>query len=834
MSRLLDRERDTLMDTFHRHRLAGEHDLAAAALERAMQTPEYRPEAFIWKGIDALPVDPKLAFIFLSNAAQAFPLRADVQALVGRSVMAQGQSELAKLYLVNAWKKLPQAAALRMMLWQARSECEPPEKLRSSIVSQLPDIDAPHELAFLLNQLGNSRELSGCIGVVRYLPDVQEIQGWAVDLNNPQAPAALQLEANGHIVNIVANVPCPLLASAGLPANHGGIRVKVPNPIPALEVRFASGPGLSGSPLYAMPAFKPPPPAPDSKKNRPVDVLIPVFNGLEETLECIQSAIDARKMNRIAHRLVVIEDMTPVPALRKALKVLADKGRITLIHNPVNLGFIRSMNRAMALSPTKDVVWLNADTRVHGNWLDRLQAVAYSDTKIASVTPFTNNGELMSFPESRFSHPMPSAQEQSELDELARLTNSLPIEIETGCGFCLYLKRSAIDEVGYLDEAGLSRGYGEETDWCLRARGLGWHHMGAPGVFVAHQGGISFGEEKLLRVAHNNAILKHRYPEASARFEEFCLRDPIKPARQALQRARLAQLAKQIAAPDSPLKHLHIGNDHGSEALLTLTWCRQGSNTLITLHAEMTPLALRLDYQMPADHQKLSDDLRRLPIVELIYENLTGAPAHVYDLPELLGTPYRITCRDDELLSKDTAMDWQAFATLAKRIDLPWTALRGRYTAALPNAKFSITSRHLNRALPAETTAPRTFLVADDLHDAYIADEWLNLARHITREKLALRLLIHKDGPWRQSLLSTGAIHVLPLLDGLTLAQSVQLADCSGALSLDKTPGAGWSAPEVAELANLPLYAIPSLIADEAGAKPMPPLPIYRAVSDVR
>ena len=52
------------MDIFHRHRQANEHDLAAAALERAMQTSEYRPEALIWKGIDALSHDPQLAFIF--------------------------------------------------------------------------------------------------------------------------------------------------------------------------------------------------------------------------------------------------------------------------------------------------------------------------------------------------------------------------------------------------------------------------------------------------------------------------------------------------------------------------------------------------------------------------------------------------------------------------------------------------------------------------------------------------------------------------------------------------------------------------------------------------
>lgn len=176
--------------------------------------------------------------------------------------------------------------------------------------------------------------------------------------------------------------------------------------------------------------------------------------------------------------------------------MLAGKGKITLVNNAVNMGFIRTMNRAMALSPGRDVVWLNADTRVQGNWLDRLRNIAHSSADIASVTPFTNNGELMSFPQSQVSHAMPNAREQAALDELAKHANISPVEIETGCGFCLYIKRAALNQVGYLDEVYLARGYGEETDWCLRARSFGWRHMGAPNVFVAHQGGISFGAEK--------------------------------------------------------------------------------------------------------------------------------------------------------------------------------------------------------------------------------------------------------------------------------------------------------------------------------------------------
>ncbi|NVL61006.1 glycosyltransferase [Pseudomonas syringae pv. actinidiae] len=822
MSRHLDRGRETLMDMFHRHRQADEHGLAAKALECGLQTPEYRPEALVWKGIEALPQDPKLAFIFLLNAAQAFPQRADIHALLGRSIIAQGHFLLANRYLTGVWQKMPDDPSLRMMLWQARSQSEAPADLRRIILAHLPDITAANELAFVLRLLAAQSELPGTVGVVRYLPDVQEIHGWAIDLNNVHTPASLQLEANGQLISMLASAPHPLLTAAGLPATHGGIRIKVPNATPSVQVRFDNGTALLGSPVSAMPTFVAPPAALKVGDKQPVDVLIPVYDGLGETLECINSALEARKLNRTPHRLVVIEDATPVPALRKALKVLAGKGKITLVQNPVNLGFIRSMNRAMALSPRQDVVWLNADTRVHGDWLDRLRNVAYNDETIASVTPFTNNGELMSFPESRFSHPMPSAREQARLDDQARMTDSPAMEIETGCGFCLYIKRKALDSAGYLDEVELLRGYGEETDWCLRARGLGWRHVGAPNVFVAHQGGISFGAEKALRVAHNNAILKRRYPDASSRYENFCLRDPIRPARQALQRARLAQLAEQLTTPQ--LKQLHIGTGTASQAPLSLTWRNKGQHAQATLHASVLPLALSLDYQLPADNQQLLQDLRSLPVTELIYQNLANCPVELYALAAQLEKPYRIICRDDELLAPNACRDWANFARQAQSIQLPWHALRERYAAALPQATILI--EPVPQTLATNATVPNTLLIADSLSNSDIAEQWLQLGRRITRDKLPLVLLIPGDSPWVKPLLATGAIHALPATQGLSTADAVLCAGCTAALSLEHNPGASWRAADLAAELGLPLYAFPGPVAHEAGALPINTLPI--------
>lgn len=820
------------MDMFHRHRQADQPDLAAAVLERAMQIAEYQPEAMVWKGISMLATSPQLAFLFFANAARQLPNRADIKALAGRSLLAQGQAQLATQYLTEAWKQQPNDLALRTTLWQARGQSLTPAELRRLILAHLPDITAANELALVLKLLAAQGNVPATVGVVRFLPACKEIQGWAVDLRDLQSPAALKLSVNGRQIDSLANAPHPLLTAAGLPASHGGIRIRVADPTAQVGVNFVNGMELLGSPVLAMPVFVPPSAEADLTAQAAVDVLIPVYNGLEETLECINSALAARKLNRTPHRLVVIEDATPVPALAKALKVLAGKGKITLVHNAVNLGFIRSMNRAMALSPGKDVVWLNADTRVHGDWLDRLREVAYRDEHTASVTPFTNNGELMSFPRSQISHPMPSAAEQAALDDMARRAASAPMEIETGCGFCLYIKRKALQQVGYLDEVQLARGYGEETDWCLRARNLGWHHVGAPNVFVAHQGGISFGAEKTLRVAHNNAILRQRYPDASARYEAFCLRDPIKPARDALQRERLTRLGEQPASgkplagwPAQGKRSLHVHDGSNDDAPFSLAWQHDTHRIWVTLRAPLAPLPLILDYQLPQDFDDLVEALRLLPQDEFVFDALANCPAELCNLPTLLDTPYRILCHDRRLLSNDGAHDWQRFAREAMSVELPWNVLTNVYAAALPGSRLRTQAAPALRGAPLDL--PSVLMIGDTLRDAEVGQQWLTLARNLARSRLSTVLLAKEDAPWLKTLQATGMVQLLPEVQGLTFAERASAVGCQAVLSLTETPDAEWPAPGLAAELNVPLYAKPTPLAEEAGAAPVTQLPFY-------
>src|SRR4029079_14517531 len=86
------------------------------------------------------------------------------------------------------------------------------------------------------------------------------------------------------------------------------------------------------------------------------------------------------------------------PVIGAKLRELAQRKLITLLVNDVNRGFVHSANRGMALHPARDVILLNADTEVFGDWIDRLRAAIYAADDVATATPWSNAVTILSYP----------------------------------------------------------------------------------------------------------------------------------------------------------------------------------------------------------------------------------------------------------------------------------------------------------------------------------------------------------------------------------------------------------------------------------------------------
>jgi GT2 family glycosyltransferase len=274
---------------------------------------------------------------------------------------------------------------------------------------------------------------------------------------------------------------------------------------------------------------------------RPIDVIVPAYRGLAETRACVESVLFAR--NRGPFHLVVIDDAGPEPELREWLRARAADGAFELLVNPHNVGFVATVNRGMALHPERDVVLLNSDTEVANDWLDRLRAHAEADATVGSVSPFSNNATICSYPRTLQANPLPPGETTAQLDlDAAQANAGVCIEVPTTVGFCMLIRRACLDAIGDFDVERYGKGYGEEVDFCMRAARAGFRHLLAADVFVRHVGEVSFGGGGEEMRARAQATVDGLYPEFQQKLAAYIPADPSREARRRLDLARLRRL----------------------------------------------------------------------------------------------------------------------------------------------------------------------------------------------------------------------------------------------------------------------------------------------------
>ena len=265
-------------------------------------------------------------------------------------------------------------------------------------------------------------------------------------------------------------------------------------------------------------------------------IIIPVFNASEALAECLASL--ARHLHP-ADRILLADDASGDPRIVELLQdfVAAHPEQARVLRRANNLGFVANVNLAMDEVGEVDAVLLNSDTQVSAGWLDRMIESAQADPRIATVTPWSNNAEICSWPSFCAATPMPPAE---QLDRIARAAARLPAEplpeLPTAVGFAMLIRRSAWRSLGGFDAATFGRGYGEENDFCLRAAAHGWRNVLCPRAFVAHRGNASFSELGLKAGGENLRRLLNRYPDYNDRIARFIVEDPLRPWREALSR----------------------------------------------------------------------------------------------------------------------------------------------------------------------------------------------------------------------------------------------------------------------------------------------------------
>lgn len=201
-----------------------------------------------------------------------------------------------------------------------------------------------------------------------------------------------------------------------------------------------------------------------------IDIIIPVYNQTRLTLACL---VSIRRFTD-DYRLIIVDNASE----EMAYALVKDELRFhphVVIRNNQNLGFVKATNQGIALSKAPYVVFLNNDTEVTFDWVDKLQQPFRANPLIGAVGPITTSPNCW--------------QGKAKFDIGFKLLHTKSML----AFFCVMLKREVIENVGYLDED-FGVGLADDDDYCHRIHQAGYRLALAHNLKITHHHRSTFGE----------------------------------------------------------------------------------------------------------------------------------------------------------------------------------------------------------------------------------------------------------------------------------------------------------------------------------------------------
>ncbi|HOV61598.1 MAG TPA: glycosyltransferase [Candidatus Hydrogenedentes bacterium] len=281
----------------------------------------------------------------------------------------------------------------------------------------------------------------------------------------------------------------------------------------------------------------------------PVNIIIPAWNQVAYTRQCLQTLADHTPPD--TYRLILVDN----GSTDGTAELFDAMPGAEVIHFPENRGFAAAVNAGIHRARPGHVLLLNNDTLLPPGWLERLR-IALEETPDAGMAgPVSNN---VSGSQQIDTPPLASFEEMVAFAESrARAFAGRRRETARLVGFCLLIRDQVIRDVGLFDER-YGIGNFEDDDYSLRVLRAGWRLIIAEDAFVFHYGGRTFAamdpdaETYRQLLARNEALFMAKFrPQPQERLEE------------ALRARRLAESAARLLAEG----HLKQAIETGLEAL---------------------------------------------------------------------------------------------------------------------------------------------------------------------------------------------------------------------------------------------------------------------------
>jgi GT2 family glycosyltransferase len=250
-----------------------------------------------------------------------------------------------------------------------------------------------------------------------------------------------------------------------------------------------------------------------------VSICIPTLNASNYLRNCLRSIQDQHLLiwasagtngadhpdedtsaqdHRLSIEVIIVDNASSDDTLQM---LAGEYPAVRLITNSSNLGFTHPVNQALQLSQGRYMLLLNPDTVVLPGAINELVGYIETHPEVGICGPkvLNSDGTLQKACKRGVSRPWATFSYFSGLYALfphsklfgGYLLNYLDEdkihEVDGISGSCMLIRRSVVDQIGYLDERFFA--YQEDADYCFQAKKAGWKVVYFPSAQIIHYGG---------------------------------------------------------------------------------------------------------------------------------------------------------------------------------------------------------------------------------------------------------------------------------------------------------------------------------------------------------
>jgi hypothetical protein len=202
-------------------------------------------------------------------------------------------------------------------------------------------------------------------------------------------------------------------------------------------------------------------------------IVIVNWNLEHDTIECIESLIHAGvSLNQI----ILIDNGSGDDSTKSFKSLFNDE--LHLIINDDNLGYVKAINQGIQVALNHKAEWillLNNDTVVDGKFYQEIQNYITDSDPFAIITPlifyYSQPERIWNLGDHLIGGTLLTYNSYQGKTAPVGLPKTIPVDFVSGCA--MIINSDVIERIGMFDETLVM--YGEEVDYCWRARIAGYH-----------------------------------------------------------------------------------------------------------------------------------------------------------------------------------------------------------------------------------------------------------------------------------------------------------------------------------------------------------------------